>query len=440
LPPSPLRLLLDFDAQYRRDQQHNPDFLHRRDRRLALARQQDGTPPPDTAAWLAAVDARGNRDALKAWRQGRVLFTLAGAVLGVLTMLGVLYVDGQGRINVTLILGLALLQLLLALATTGQALSGRRPWGRLLGRHDGNDAPLLTQLQPQLAARIAHGAGLAFALTALLTLLVQVLVRDLAFGWSTTLQTSAPAYHGLVEQLAWPWRGWLPAAVPNLELVQQSRYFRLQDSVPANPERLGGWWPFLVMLWLCYVVLPRLLLLAAARLQLNQRARTLLRRHPGRAALLERFATPWVDTGGEPATPAPAPGRPASTALAPLPDSGVVIRWAGAGAPELARRLLRDEPLRVLEAGGSASLEQDRDTLARADLGQPVVVLTRGWEPPTGELADFLDDARARWPEHTGITLLPLATDDAGTAVGAGLLAQWQRFADARQAVRLCTP
>ena len=55
MPLSPVRRLLDFDAQYRRDQQHTPDFLHRRDRRLALAREQDGAPPPDAAAWLSAA-------------------------------------------------------------------------------------------------------------------------------------------------------------------------------------------------------------------------------------------------------------------------------------------------------------------------------------------------------------------------------------------------
>ncbi len=440
MPLSPVRLLLDFDAQYRRDQQHTPDFLHRRDRRLALARQQDGAPPPDAAAWLTAVDARGGGEALRPWRRGRALLTLAGAVLGVLTMLGVLYVDGQGRINVTLILALALLQLVLALATTGQALSGRRPWGRLLGRHRDGDAPMLRQLHPQLAARAAHGAGLAFAVAALLTLLAQVLVRDLAFGWSTTLQTSAPAYHGLVTQLAWPWRGWLPAAVPSLELVEQSRYFRLQSGSPADPERLGAWWPFLAMLWLCYVLLPRLVLLALARLHLNHRARTLLRRHPGRAALRERFATPWVDSGGAPTPAGPGPAGAPPTPLAPPPESGVVIRWAGAGGADLARRLLQDAPMQVLEAGGSASLEQDRDTLARADLGQPVLILTRGWEPPTGELADFLDDVRHSLPANTDVLLLPLAADDAVATVDGALLAQWQRFVDRHKPVRLCRP
>lgn len=96
--------------------------------------------------------------------------------------------------------------------------------------------------------------------------------------------------------------------------------------------------------------------------------------------------------------------------------------------------------MQVLEAGGSASLEQDRDTLTRADLGLPAVVLTRGWEPPTGELADFLDDARHSLPANTDIVLLPLAADDQTALVDGALLAQWQRFVDRHRPVRLCRP
>ncbi|MBL4714778.1 MAG: DUF2868 domain-containing protein, partial [Alcanivorax sp.] len=92
------------------------------------------------------------------------------------------------------------------------------------------------------------------------------------------------------------------------------------------------------------------------------------------------------------------------------------------------------------EAGGSASLEQDRDTLARADLGLPVVLLARGWEPPTGELADFLDDARHCLPADTDIMLLPLANDDKTAVVDGALLAQWQRFVGRHKPVRLCRP
>ena len=130
----------------------------------------------------------------------------------------------------------------------------------------------------------------------------------------------------------------------------------------------------------------------------------------------------------------------------------IVARYISLGHPirplisTLAYATVREDVdfhyLQVLEAGGSASLEQDRDTLTRADLGLPVVVLTRGWEPPTGELADFLDDAHHSLPANTDIVLLPLAADDQTALVDGALLAQWQRFVD-RQGdshLLLCAP
>ena len=90
-----------------------------------------------------------------------------------------------------------------------------------------------------------------------------------------------------------------------------------------------------------------------------------------------------------PAAAGPGPAVPPASTPTPPPKSGVVIRWAGAGSADLARNLLQDAPMQVLEAGGSASLEQDRDTLTRADLGLPVVVLTRRWpESVEAELAE----------------------------------------------------
>ena len=82
---SPLPLLLDFDTQYQRDRDQTPAFLHRRDRRLALAREEAGAEPPSVAEWLHAVNA-GHHDPapLRRWRRATLAFTGAGAVLGVL--------------------------------------------------------------------------------------------------------------------------------------------------------------------------------------------------------------------------------------------------------------------------------------------------------------------------------------------------------------------
>ncbi|MEO8985431.1 MAG: DUF2868 domain-containing protein [Rhodanobacter sp.] len=433
-----LTLLLDFDEQYRRDQQQDRRFLHRRDRCLCSEQAIDGS-RGSLAAWLHAVhghdvDPAHIGERLRVWRWMRVLFVVLGLVLGAATMLGLLYYDGGRQINVTLIIGVALLQLLLALFTTAQAWSGWQPWRgvfrSLATRWMPNHAqphPLLRTLAAPLAARIAQTGGLAFAIAALVVLLSQVVIHDLAFGWSTTLQASAPAYHELTRALAWPWRSWLPGAVPSLTLVEQSRYFRVGPELAANPELLGSWWRFLTMLWLFYVVLPRIVLLALARVQLAWRVRHQLAVHPGRAALRERCTTPWIDTGDGVGTGTLPPADGRTLAPAPATPGRVLIRWADAGESGLARQWLGADGL-ALEAGGSASLEEDGKALEQARaIGGPVIILARGWEPPTGELADFITQARTRLA-HAPIQLLPLAAGTPPALPDARALAPWLRF------------
>ncbi len=435
-----LNLLLDFDEQYRRDQQQDRGFLHRRDRRLATEQGIDGT-RGSLAAWLRAVRGHDPDPAravprLRAWRWMRVLFVVVGGVLGAAAMLGLLYYDGGRRINVTLIIGVALLQLLLALVTAVQSWIGWQPWrgvfrslaARWLPEH-AEPQPVLRTLAAPLAARVAQSGGLAFGIAALIVLLSQVVIHDLAFGWSTTLQASAPGYHELTSALAWPWRGWLPDAVPSLALVEQSRYFRVGPAAAARPELLGSWWRFLAMLWLFYVIVPRLVLLGLARVQLAWRVRQQLADHPGCAALRERCSTPWIDSAGGAGTGTLPPAGGGAPQPAPAAPGRVLIRWADAGDPELARQWLGVDAL-DLAAGGAASLDADTAALEQArTIGGPVIILARGWEPPTGELADFITRARQRLG-RVPIQLLPLAAGHPPALPAASVLAPWQRFVE----------
>lgn len=441
-----LNLLLEFDAQYRRDRQQGDAFLHRRDRRFTLETGIDGSTDP--AAWLRAVRGGAANTPrtpamarTKAWLRARLAFAAAGAVLGATTMFGLLYYTGGQRINVTLIIAVAFLQLVLTLATGVQALAGWQPWRpllaalqRMLARGPtGDDAYAITrQLAAPRAAGVVQTGGLAFALAALVALLTQVVIHDLAFGWSTTLQASAPAYHALTTGLAWPWHAWWPSAVPSLALVEQSRFFRLAGEGTGNVALLGGWWPFLIAVWLHYAVLLRLLGLALAHVQLRLCIRRSWRAHPGRHALHLRCTTPWVDSGNA-ADATPPPPLPVQIASTPDSPARVLIRWAGAGS---AHGRFNDGT-RILEAGGSATLQEDRRTLQAArDANGAILVVVRGWEPPTGELTDFLSLAR----ETCGavpIRLLPLAASGGGETVTGTRLAQWQRYVERLAALRI---
>ncbi|MZR63203.1 DUF2868 domain-containing protein [Alcanivorax sp. DP30] len=445
---SSLTRLLDFDDQYRRDSQQSQAFLHRRDRRFAQ-QQQTQRRPLTVPAWLAELhalndqrQAHGHDSRLRRWRQARWVFAGLGAVLGAAFMAGLLVYDGSRQINVTLVLVLVGLQLALALLTSLQAWLGWQPWGSLLGR-SGEQGDPLQPLRPALSARIAHTGGLLFALSGLLTLLVMVLVQDLAFGWSTTLQASADSYHRLVSTIALPWHTLWPDAVPGAELVAASQYYRLTDNAMADPALLGTWWPFVLMAWLTYVLLPRLVFLLLAALQVRWQAANALRQHPGYQPLFYRFDTPWVETRGE--EEAPREPAPVQVSLMPLPETGTLIHWAGAGQQSagLVRRLSQAPAPLQLRAGGNSSLEEDAATLRQAgEQRQPVILVARGWEPPTAELSDFIFDAREQWPPATMLALVPLADEQGDPLADAGLLSQWQRFIERQKDANLllCAP
>ncbi len=444
----PLTLLLEFDDQVRRDQHQAPAFLHRRDRKFALDAGDGVAGPRQWLAHLRRLSGRGANQAdkrLARWRRIGFSFATAGGLLGILTMLGLLFYDGSGRINITVILAFILLQLLLALATTVQAFVGWRPWGWLVDRYtrrSGEIVSVLTQLHPQLLARAAHTGGLLFGLCGLATLLLLVVVQDLAFGWSTTLDTGAVTYHHWLRVLAWPWQHLWPAAVPTAELVETTRFFRAGSPQAIAAAHWGAWWPFVAMAWCCYVVLPRLLLVTLAQVHLTWRTRRLLRRHPGLTALRYRMETPILDTGrAEEAThQSPQLATPAN--LQPYPDSPAVIRWAGAGDPVLPEDFTATAQRQLLSAGGAASLNDDRHAIQQARLvlarhPEPtVIILTRAWEPPTAELEDFLTLARDQWPEGTLICLLPLAINRQHRP-DEHQLAQWLRFAERQADPRL---
>lgn len=440
---SALQLLLDFDARVQRETSQSAEFLHRRDRRFALTCSERDV-SVDARAWLDHLDrlsgdgggaSRGVK-VTRQWRRIAAGFGIAGGLFGVVTMLGLLVYEGGQRINVTVLMAFVLLQLLLALLTTLQASLGWQPWRPLLARFQKQPPTrVLRQMQPLLMARAAHLGGLCFSVAALITLLVALVIQDLAFGWSTTLSAAPTGFTRLTASLAWPWRGLWPAAVPDLSLVEATRFYRTgagMSDVP--PSRWGDWWPFIMMLWLTYVVLPRGILLAVAQGHIVLRARRALHAHPGWRALQYRMETPTLDTGNGHNDAEDTPGEFHGAAPRLLPQATVVVYWGGVADDSLPTAV-RERVRLTCSAGGRATLESDRQTLQQiADTlsdgngkGNDVLLVTRGWEPPTGELQDFLEAAQSLWPSRARLTVVPVSHDPA-VPVPKHQLTQWLRL------------
>jgi len=164
-----------------------------------------------------------------------------------------------------------------------------------------------------------------------------------------------------------------------------------------------------------------LLLVAGARLRAAERA--LLLDDARVTALLDRMASPAVETAaaehGEQAAP------PSSDAVAYREATGRAraVIWEGCSSAAAARAHARSrlglELDAVVEAGGSRTLGADRQALDAISSTEPstVVVFTPAWEPPLLELLDFLGELRRRVGLEHSIVVAPIA-DEARTVTG----------------------
>jgi hypothetical protein len=253
---------------------------------------------------------------------------------------------------------------------------------------------------------------------ALSTAIVLVTFTDLAIGWSTTLDTDPTRVARMVQAVAWPWHRLVPSAVPSVELVEQSQFFRLErgGTLPAGASRaLTAWWPFTVLAILTYGLLPRLALLALAAVRLRAATAALLLDDPGVTALLDRMGSPEIATAAAEHGEAPDEGvGRASTTHPAITGAADAVIWEGGIAVDAARPYARErlgvDVETIVEAGGGRALSADRAALERIGSNGPrtILVFTPAWEPPLLELLDFLRELRRVVGDAASIVVTPV--------------------------------
>jgi hypothetical protein len=436
--------LVDLHAALRLDSHTALDNRKQRDRRIGQALQQHRHDPlKQLHGWLERVELPGwkrdGHDAAQLYHVLCLILVVAGLASGWGLARAVLHYTGAAPINVVHALGLLVLpQLLLLLLWLLAAVPHRLPLFsslqsalRLL--NPGRLAGLLTRVFPQQrrqslealwdsenALLLAPAARWLFSLWSqlfafwfnvgvLLALFYLISFSDLAFAWSTTLNLDSSSFHRLLAALAWPWHSLFPDAVPSAELVEISRYYRLDEGSltngPGAAARLGGWWPFLVAAVVCYGLLPRLTTLVFSWLRFRHHLGTALPRLPGAPELLARMNSPLISTAAlDPETAAEMPSGngnvPTQTAAYRLKSA--VVDWCGAveNRAQISAHLqaMGIEPLDFLNAGGARSTAEDKATVAALCKkgGDGVAVVAKAWEPPLLEFLDFLQEIRAQ--------------------------------------------
>ncbi|MGD8852685.1 MAG: DUF2868 domain-containing protein [Gammaproteobacteria bacterium] len=249
-----------------------------------------------------------------------------------------------------------------------------------------------------------------FNVGVLLAVFYLISFSDLAFAWSTTLSLDNATFHRMLGAFTWPWQSLFPDAVPSRELIEISRYYRLEsgalDQGAASTgvaARLGQWWPFLIAAIVSYGLLPRLLTLVISWFRFRHHLGRALPRLPGAPELLARMNFPLITTSAaSPEIGSAAAAGPESD-LGHLSGAGIqcrIVEWSGStgGSEAVVARLhaLGIVPLAFFKAGGSCSTGEDKATVAAlcGDAGEGVAIIAKSWEPPLLEFLDFVQDVR----------------------------------------------
>jgi hypothetical protein len=419
--------------------------------------------------WWRAVERNSAEPSGPRLQRMRRLATAAmvaiGASFGVGVSLAAFHYDGTRPVNVVTLLAtlviaqLALLVLTLLLIPRGvpglraiqELLEAANPgaWAasvyRRIARPSRDVAPLFGWHHGRAAAagRFAkwqtlywsQTAAVAFNVAAIATGVALVTFTDLAFGWSTTLQADPHTIAGWVNALSLPWRDGLPGAVPDLPLIERSQFFRLDGArvLDVGASRaLTGWWAFTILAIVVYGLLPRLALWSLCVVRLRAATRALLLDDPRITALIDRMATPAIETAArEREDSRPAAALPDTTHPEPLVGAARAVIWGGsidaASAGGYARRTLGVAVSAAVEAGGGRTLLEDQAAIELLSAGAPgsVVVFTRAWEPPLLEFLDFVAALRRALGPDASIVVSPVA--EASTGVEPGHRETWAR-------------
>ena len=427
--------------------------------------------------WWQLIQQRSPNDVGARLRRTRSLVTAMTVVIGAMTGIGValaaFHYDGSRPVNVvTLLATLVIAQLVLLLLTLlliPRGIPGTRAIQDLLGTispgalaasifrriadvprdvaplfgwHPGRSAAAGRFAKWQLLFW-SQTAAVAFNLTTIATGVALITFTDLAFGWSTTLHADPAGIARLVDLSSMPWQSLAPSAVPDLTLIERSQFFRLDGTRALDIDAsrtLTGWWSFTILAIVTYGLLPRVALLSLSGARLRAATQALLIEDPRVTALLDRMATPAIETAAsEPEDPRIAPALPDASHHRALVGTADAIIWGGSIEPDAAdayaRRTLGVDLNAIIEAGGGRTLDEDRAALEaiRVHGATSVIVFTRAWEPPLLEFLDFASALRSALGDSASIVVSPIAE-------GTKSVEQSQRETWARAIGRIADP
>lgn len=311
------------------------------------------------------------------------LILWVGFFLGVIISWSLLSGDSQGRVNVLHLISiyvfLPIVSLIISATTLafGKSLNLAEVVSRLpiltsqqkndfLRQKQNTQSRLLFFYQSQLAA-------VSFSFSSVIILLVLLITTDVNFVWRSTLLNAENLFPWL-EALAKPWLFWT-SAQPDFSLLAQTQDSRMHNS-HGYVSHLGDWWKFIFAAQICYAILLRMITIFICKLLLGRSARKTPRVH----LYTDRHTKHHQQ-------------EPISLAkvVSDINSDYALVNWGGIESALLQQlnSKLSHQQIEELKAGPLASYSQQ---LIAERWQEPQLLVVKGWEPPMGELKDYMQN------------------------------------------------
>jgi hypothetical protein len=485
--------IINLEYQLYKDTQYDPVALRERDRKIG--KDYNGSEEDRVSLfrfWLKKLEDENSypgQSLTSALTFLRYLVFLFFLISGATTCAGVLSYDGSRPVNIVSFLAVfvgfqILLYLLFILNILPGGIRGKIPFigdfyrfaefifSRIMGivsnhlyKNKTESIRQMTSIFNRAKSRhviykkierwalfsITQLGGFAFSLGALAACAYLIIFSDLAFAWNTTLDVSADFFHKIILMISAPWALVSSDLVPTIDLVESTRYFRLDgnySSLHSGALSAGGWWPYLICTLIFYGLIPRFIFLIFSRfilLRAQKRAPFLSAEFD---SLYRRLTSPIFSTQPEKVEQSKEKPKKQDMKISDDPsfksEACCLIVWGEIDLPEIESEKIIQTGFNwnILETFYAGMLDnlQDEQTLKQLEASkdeEPILLLAESWESPSKAIEHFLHSLRANIKKDRRIVIGLINLNSAGKAIPPSL-PDWQNWQDA--AVKLNDP
>ncbi len=286
---------------------------------------------------------------------------------------------------------------------------------------------IFSKLKKKFTVYLAQIFSISFFTGAILTFLTLVVVTDLAFSWSSSLDITSKKVYSITSSISRPWNDFVEHAVPTEELVENSRYYKLQDKLEKFEAKVYGyWWPFVVMSLIVYGLIPRIFTYLYSLINLNKTITNTALIIPGVNDVLDRMNSKVVSLSSSESsniskdsttdrTQSTEEKRKKKVGLKfeqlALKQNTEVLIWS-----EACKNNYFNQHSKLISnyhsVGVLKSTKEDNEIIKKVSSSSNILIIVKSWEPPKAEFTDFLKQLRSALGEAKTIGVLAISLEN----------------------------